>query len=87
MDYGVTANAIDSRQGRSQYAVSQIVGPDGLPVAKAKPNKECLLVADLEIAKANRARIASLKVRHQNYFNLSRYNMKILRFESQNQIN
>jgi hypothetical protein len=52
----VTANAISSKPGTHQFALSQIISPDGRPIYRAEPEKETLLVADLDLDQSTELR-------------------------------
>ncbi|MDP6039837.1 MAG: carbon-nitrogen hydrolase family protein [Candidatus Latescibacteria bacterium] len=66
----VTANAISPDPKKTQFALSQIIGPDGRPLARAKPDVETLLVADLDIEQARQLRKRQLNARRTSLFNL-----------------
>ena len=52
----VTANAISTKPGTHQFALSQIIAPDGLPVCRAEPDRETLLVAELDLDQSAKLR-------------------------------
>ena len=67
----ITANAIDPDPDRMQFALSQIIGPDGRSLARAEPDVETLLVADLDIEQARQLRRKQLRARRTGLFDLS----------------
>ena len=66
----VTANAISPDPQKTQFALSQIIGPDGRPLARAKPDAETLLVADLNIEQSRRLGKKQRNARRTSLFNL-----------------
>jgi len=68
--YVVTANAISTKPGTNQFAISQIIGPDGKPLCQAEPEREELLVADLDLSRSSELRKRARRADRRQIFTM-----------------